>query len=197
MKNVQPLTIQGPVCELSLLHYLGDGDEVVLVAHPDPRQGGTMLNKVVVSIAKAYQSMGYHVVTFNYRSVDHKQWQEPEGDVDDARAVFKWLRGRFNKVTDLVGFSFGSWVVNQLQDQCIGRCLMVAPPIERYDYAAPLVPTFMLQGCDDEVVSPEATLMFAKKHANELRVIPECGHFFHHKLTLVKQWVYDVVKGKA
>ena len=70
MKNVQPLTIQGPVCGLSLLHYLGDGDEVVLVAHPDPRQGGTMLNKVVDSIAKAYQSMGYHVVTFNYRSVD-------------------------------------------------------------------------------------------------------------------------------
>ena len=42
---------------------------VAVVCHPHPQHGGTMDNKVVQTLARAFLQLGYRTVRFNYRGV--------------------------------------------------------------------------------------------------------------------------------
>ena len=61
---------------------------VVVICHPNPTQGGTMVNKVVQTIARAFVHLGYRTVRFNFRGIGKSQggWDEGRGEVDDALA---------------------------------------------------------------------------------------------------------------
>ncbi|MGC6403767.1 MAG: alpha/beta hydrolase [Candidatus Comchoanobacterales bacterium] len=188
----QASTFKTPDYLLDLLHYPADGEDVVLICHPDPRQQGTMMNKVVVSVAKAYQELGVNAVTFNFRAVKDAGHQNINDDIADTQALLSWIMKSFKGAVDLVGFSFGSWVVNQCQNASIRRCLLIAPPIEKYAYQAPKVSTYMIQGTLDDVVSPEATVQYAQSYHIPLTLLSGCGHFFHQRLLDVKKWVVAI-----
>src|SRR5262249_57610024 len=67
---------------------------VALVAHPHPQQGGTMDNKVVHTLAKAFFNLGYLVVRFNFRGVGGSigTYDEGRGETDDAFAALEHAR---------------------------------------------------------------------------------------------------------
>ncbi|PZP78320.1 MAG: alpha/beta hydrolase, partial [Ectopseudomonas oleovorans] len=54
-----PLFIQGPAGQLeALLLEVADARGVALVCHPNPVQGGTMLNKVVSTLQRTARDCG-------------------------------------------------------------------------------------------------------------------------------------------
>ena len=89
-----PLFIQGPAGQLeALLLEVADARGVALVCHPNPVQGGTMLNKVVSTLQRTARDCGYHTLRFNYRGVGASAGSHDmgTGEVDDALAVVQQL----------------------------------------------------------------------------------------------------------
>src|SRR5262245_28786825 len=76
-----------------------------LVAHPHPQFGGTLDNKVVQTLAKAFVELGYEAWRPNFRGIGQSEgsYDEGRGEVDDLFAVYQ-------KITPavLAGFSFGA-----------------------------------------------------------------------------------------
>lgn len=165
---------------------------VVVVCHPNPVQGGTLDNKVVQTIARAFVQMGYRSVRFNFRGVGQSQgvWDEGRGEVDDALAVVNALRDPRLPLA-LAGFSFGAYVASQAAlrltgDERAERLLLVAPATSRFDTAAVPADTLVIHGEVDEVVPLASVLDWARPQALPLIVVPGVGHFFHGQLPLLK-----------
>lgn len=165
---------------------------VVVVCHPNPVQGGTLDNKVVQTIARAFVQMGYRAVRFNFRGVGQSQggWDEGRGEVDDALAVVNALRDPRVPLA-LAGFSFGAYVASQAALRLTGaeraeRLLLVAPATSRFDTAAVPADTLVIHGEVDDVVPLAAVLDWARPQALPLIVVPGVGHFFHGQLPLLK-----------
>ena len=62
---------------------------VAVIAHPHPLFGGTLDNKVVQTLARAFTQAGWTAVRFNFRGVGGSQgvYDEGRGEVDDMLAV--------------------------------------------------------------------------------------------------------------
>ena len=52
---------------------------VAVIAHPHPLMGGTMDNKVAVTLAKTFHQLGYATVRFNFRGVGRSAGTFDEG----------------------------------------------------------------------------------------------------------------------
>jgi uncharacterized protein len=65
-----PVLIDGPVGQLEAL-YLDHPEPrgLALICHPNPVQGGTMLNKVVSTLQRTARDAGLITLRFNYRGV--------------------------------------------------------------------------------------------------------------------------------
>src|SRR6267142_1573996 len=86
---------------------------VALIAHPHPLYGGTLDNKVVQTLARAFLELGYETWRPNFRGVGQTEGvhDEGRGELDDLHAVVKFLNVE-NPV--LAGFSFGAALQAQL-----------------------------------------------------------------------------------
>ncbi len=84
-----------------------------VVCHPHPLYGGTMDNKVVYTLARAFQQCGAPAIRFNYRGVGSSAgtYDEGRGETADALAVIAYGRKRWPQAALwLGGFSFGGAV---------------------------------------------------------------------------------------
>ncbi|VEE14417.1 alpha/beta hydrolase [Ectopseudomonas mendocina] len=196
-----PLFIQGPVGQLeALLLEVPDAQGVALVCHPNPVQGGTMLNKVVSTLQRTARDGGYHTLRFNYRGVGASAGSHDmgTGEVDDTEAVAAWLQEKYpNLPVTLLGFSFGGFVAAALgarleaQGRVPSKLFMIAPAVHRLTAETPSAsqcPLVVIQPDTDEVIEPQAVYDWSANlgRAHELLKVAECGHFFHGKLTDLK-----------
>jgi len=196
-----PIFIPGPVGQLeALLLEVPDARGIALVCHPNPVQGGTMLNKVVSTLQRTARDCGYHTLRFNYRGVGASAGSHDmgAGEVDDAEAVTAWLQERYPDLPiTLLGFSFGGFVAAALgarlevQERTPSKLFMVAPAVHRLGGDTPPAsqcPLVVIQPETDEVVEPQVVYDWSANlgRAHELLKVAECGHFFHGKLTDLK-----------
>src|SRR5436853_414143 len=80
---------------------------------PNPRFGGTMGNKVVTTLARAFADTGHAVFRFNFRGVGATEGAHDEGhgETDDMLAVIEHARSAAGALPlKLAGFSFGGAV---------------------------------------------------------------------------------------
>ena len=112
----EKLAVDGPAGELEVV-VADPGEErtvYAIVAHPHPLYGGTLDNKVVQTLAKAFYSLGYAAVRFNFRGVGASAgvFDEGSGELEDLLAVARYAGDRFGDTRLLLaGFSFGSFIV--------------------------------------------------------------------------------------
>src|SRR6187399_3614256 len=90
-------TIEGPAGQLEVIRSAAIGEErhaVGIVCHPHPLHGGTMNNKVVTTLVKAFQNVGLNAVRFNFRGVGASagEFDGGKGELEDLLAVIEWLR---------------------------------------------------------------------------------------------------------
>ena len=196
-----PVEIAGPVGQLEAL-YLDSPEPrgLALICHPNPVQGGTMLNKGVSTLQRTARDAGLITLRFNYRGVGASAGSHDmgSGEVDDAQAAAQWLRARHPDLPlTLLGFSFGGFVAASLggrleaQGETLARLFMVAPAVMRLGAQDPLPQhgaLTLIQPETDEVIDPQLVYDWsaALDRPHELLKVAECGHFFHGKLTDLK-----------
>ena len=159
-----------------------------VVCHPHPLFGGTMDNKVVYTVARAFEQLYSPAIRFNFRGVGASAgvYDEGRGETQDALAVIAYGRRRWPQAALwLAGFSFGGAVALQAAATAAPqRLVLIAPGITTIDITRappPQCPWLIVQGDADEVVPAERVLGWAAtvKPAPQIRVLPGAGHFFH------------------
>lgn len=176
-----------------------------VICHPHPQQEGTMHNKVVTTLAKAFELSGAATLRFNFRGVGRSEgvFDDAVGERDDLRAMIRWANENFPGIPLwLGGFSFGGYIAARVanDDQVASRLITIAPAVTRYsfnDITRIAIPWLIVHGDQDDVVSFQSvtdwqqTMSFV--HTPQLEVFEGVGHFFHGQLMrlreLLVQWL--------
>jgi len=194
-------SVAGPagdlLCAIDLPH--ADAHGLAVVCHPHPLHGGTMDNKVVVTLARAFVQRGWRAARFNFRGIGGSggEWDEGRGEIDDALAVIAALRER-DEPLSLAGFSFGAYVASHAARAVHPRHLvLVGPAAQNFTLAPAPRGTLVVHGEADDVVPLSATLDWARPQSLPVVVIPGGGHFFHGQLALLKSLVLQHLSASA
>ena len=171
---------------------------VAVIAHPHPLFGGTMDNKVVQTLARAFTQCGWTAVRFNFRGVGGSEGSHDEGggELLDMLSVVRHAApaGRLA----LAGFSFGAFVTTHAlaaleQEREIDSLVLVGTAASRFAVAP--VPsqahakTLVIHGESDDTVPLANVLDWARPQFLPVMVVPGVGHFFHGQLPLLKSLV--------
>jgi len=154
-----------------------------LIAHPHPLHGGTLDNKVVQTLAKAFHALGFAAVRFNFRGVGGSDgvFDDGRGELEDLLAVERFAIERFGNIERvLAGFSFGSFVAASAAEQLDARYLvLVAPAVGRFPLGTVPKDTLVIHGEEDDVVLLSDVFDWARPQQVPVVVFPGTGHFFH------------------
>lgn len=186
----------------------------LVACHPHPVYGGTMTNKVVHSLYKAFRDSGFASLRFNFRGAGTSEGTHGHGETEvlDVAAAWDELATRCAFLTEsaprvLGGFSFGSSVGLRYaagEERCthrlgIGLPLALDLPDGRsYDFSwlagDDKRPLYLLVGDQDEFCPQD----HFERLIDDLRadgvpvtavVVPEANHFFDRKGHILKQEV--------
>lgn len=198
----QTLAIAGPAGTLEALidapAAIASPEAVAVICHPHPLYGGTMTNKVVYSLAKAFNEAGARAVRFNYRGVGASAgaYDDGNGETADALAVLDWASARWpGTQLWMGGFSFGGAVaIRAAAGRDVRRLVTVAPAIRRVSVdasALPQCPWLIVQGDRDELVDPNDIQQWARDlpESPRLAMLEAVEHFFHGRLNDLRQVV--------
>lgn len=172
---------------------------IAVIAHPHPLFGGTRDNKVVQTLARALLAHGFVCWLPDFRGVGASAgtYDEGHGETEDLLAVVAAARaaeadgGALPLV--LAGFSFGSFVqsrvARRLADagQPASRLVLVGTAVSRFEVEPVPTDTLVIHGEVDDTVPLAAVLDWARPQELPVIVIPGADHFFHRKLTGLKQ----------
>jgi hypothetical protein len=195
--GTQRQSIAGPAgpLECAIDGPAGEPRGVAVLCHPHPLHGGTMDNKVVQTLARAFVQLGYRAVRFNFRGIGASggAWDAGQGEVDDALAVIQAFRAPALPLA-LGGFSFGGYVAAAAAARLpegarAERLALVAPAVVNFPVPPVSQDTVLLHGEADDVVPLAALLDWARPHSQPVTVIPGAGHFFHGQLPLLKNLI--------
>ena len=171
---------------------------VAVIAHPHPLFGGTMDNKVVQTLARAFVSGGFAAVRFNFRGVGASAGvhDDGQGELDDLLAVVQHMAPE--GPIALAGFSFGAFVTSHAlarlwSEREVVAAVLVGTAASRFT-VAPVPPeahlrTLVVHGEHDETVPLTSVMDWARPQILPVTVVPAGGHFFHGQLPLLKNLV--------
>ncbi|MFZ9407640.1 MAG: serine hydrolase [Burkholderiaceae bacterium] len=174
---------------------------LALVAHPHPLYGGTRDNKVVQTLARTLLALGYVCWRPNFRGVGASEGvhDHGEGETDDLLAVIAAARaaepGGQAMPLMLAGFSFGTLVLSRVARRLADagtpahRLIFIGSAVIRPGMLDVPADTLVLHGENDDTVPLSAVLDWARPQGLPVVVIPGADHFFHQKLTGIKDWL--------
>lgn len=170
-----------------------------IVCHPHPLFGGTMHNKVVYRLSRAFQDAGFAVLRFNFRGAGRSEGEHDQGigEQEDLRAAIEFVETRYPTAEIWVaGFSFGAAVLlrSVACDDRVRAIIAAGVPVSKYDFseiARCAKPKLFVQGSRDEYGSvAELGRLFALlDDPKELRVVDNADHFFEGHLSELSQAV--------
>jgi uncharacterized protein len=198
--------IQGPVGVLEAVidPSVGPAVATAVICHPHPLQQGTMTNKVVTTVARAFARLGADALRFNFRGVGRSAgtFADGAGERDDALAVVAWCRARWpGRRLYLGGFSFGAAVAAAIAARASPAGLVtVAPPVDRLPahFVPPTCPWLLIHGEADDVVPPGPVLEWCASlpAPPTIVLLPGVGHFFHGRLAALTEAVTETFGGE-
>jgi alpha/beta superfamily hydrolase len=170
---------------------------VAIISHPHPLFGGTMQNKVVQTLAKAFVQNGWRAIRYNFRGVGASAgtYDEGRGELADLQSV---IAQNHAPALALAGFSFGAFVtshaVGQLPDfAALEKLVLVGTAVSRFDVApVPLAlheKTLVLHGEVDDTVPLTNVMDWARPQSLPVTIVPGVEHFFHGQLPLLRALV--------
>lgn len=199
------ISVAGPAgaIECAVDSPAGEPRGVAVVCHPHPQFGGTLDNKVVQTLSRAFVQLGWRCVRFNFRGIGNSagQWDEGVGEIDDALAVIAASRIAGAPFM-LAGFSFGACVASHAasrlaDDEKPQRMVLIGPSTLKQPMAKVPADTLVIHGEADDVVPLAATLDWARPQSLPVVVFPGVGHFFHGQLGLLKSTVVQELQPRV
>lgn len=197
--QLQRLELTGPAGMLEAVRGAPDAGMrlrgVAVIAHPHPLFGGTMDNKVVQTLARAFVASGFAAVRFNFRGVGQSvgSYDAGPGELQDMLAVIHQTAP--DGPLALAGFSFGSFIASMAletlwQERNLTHAVLIGTAASNFTVAQ--VPeavrprTLVVHGEQDDVVPLAAVLDWARPQVLPVTVVPGGEHFFHGQLPLLK-----------
>ncbi len=190
--------LQGAAGQIEALRDLPEGSSkgIAIICHPHPLFGGTMDNKVVQTLARAFVQTGWTALRFNFRGIGQSMgvYDEGRGEADDLRALINQELPTGSALA-LAGFSFGSFVVSQVlgeaaQSHDLQKIVMVGTAASRFAVASIPVKLheklLVVHGEHDDTVSLASVMDWARPQVIPVTVVPGGGHFFHGQLPLLR-----------
>lgn len=210
--TTQSLTVKGAAGDIDCALDLPSSPAVAIavVAHPHPLFGGARDNKVVQTITRALLELGCACWRPDFRGVGGSQGAHDEGrgetddllKVIDAAAEHESARSFSAAVSTpghssiplvLAGFSFGSFVQSRVAARldmshfALAPMLMVGTAAARFEVQSIPPDSIVIHGETDDVVPLADVMAWARPQVLPVIVLPDTGHFFHGRLTLLKQ----------
>lgn len=192
---------------------------VAVVAHPHPLFGGTMDNKVVTTVAKAFADAGAAAFRFNFRGVGESEGRHDEGrgETEDLLEVAAHAARAVGELPLwIAGFSFGGGVALRASGRVgFERLVLVAPAFRRitgHGLGEPPDPgdsalgepgrhtaanTIIVHGDKDETTILADSLAWGAVRDVPVLVVPGADHFFHRKLHVIRDVVGRLVRPGA
>ena len=205
-RSAEKLALQGPAGKLEgVLESHQDGAPVAtaVICHPHPLHGGTMDNKVVHTLARAFIGLGFSVLRFNFRGVGQSagEFDEGRGELQDTLTVIEWMRSREADLPLwIAGFSFGAAIaIRAAIESDPDGLISVAPSAARFANgmeSQPSCPWLIIHGDQDELVDVNETVDWLNEldPGPELAVFSGATHFFHGKLVVMRKAVEKFVE---
>ncbi|KAF1042332.1 alpha/beta hydrolase [Xylophilus sp.] len=166
-----------------------------VIAHPHPLFGGTMDNKVVQTLARAFVQAGWGAVRFNFRGVGGSAGEHDAGNAEVGDFLDVVRQAAPEGPLAVGGFSFGVHVASHalatlLAEREVRKVVYVGTPASRFA-VAPLPAdvherAFAVHGERDDTVPLASVLDWARPQTLPVTVVPGGGHFFHGQLPLLK-----------
>jgi alpha/beta superfamily hydrolase len=193
-------TQPGPtgLLELALDRPVGESQGMAVVSHPHPLHGGTLTNKVVQTLARAFVLAGWTSLRYNFRGVGRSEgvYDEGRGELDDLLSVIDTQAP--TGPLCLAGFSFGAFVTSHAAARLhtrreIHSLVLVGTAASRFE-VAPVAPelqprTLVIHGEQDDTVPLAAVMDWARPQHLPVLVVPGVAHFFHGQLPLLRERV--------
>jgi len=207
--QAERLLLAGPAGPLEALIEPPPGENAAsppafgVICHPHPLYGGTLDNKVVWTLARAFQQLGAPTIRFNFRGIGASAGTHDNGrgEVGDAAAAIAAGAERWpHAALWLAGFSFGGVVALRAAAVARPACLVtVAPGITKSDVSdvpRPECPWLIVQGDADDVVPEQAVSAWALtlSPAPELLVMPGAGHYFHGRINELRDGIVEFMR---
>lgn len=196
------LTLAGPAGAIEILRDEPAGEAAprgtAVIAHPHPLFGGTMDNKVVQTLARAFVQAGWSTVRFNFRGVGASEGVHDEGRGELADMLALVAAQAPQGPLAIAGFSFGAFVaagaVQALgASRPIDKVVLVGTAASRFQVPAVAAElhdaTLVIHGEQDDTVPLSAVMDWARPQSLPVTVVPGGAHFFHGQLPLLKNLV--------
>ena len=193
----QKISLQGGAGLIEALLDVPAGElrGTAVIAHPHPLFGGTMDNKVVQTLARAFVQCGWTAVRFNFRGVGASAGTHDggAGETADMRALVDQVAPEGPLA--LAGFSFGAFVTSHVAaslwpQRPLERLVLVGTAASRFSVATLPIElherTLVVHGEADDTVPLSAVMDWARPQSLPVTVVPGGGHFFHGQLPLLK-----------
>lgn len=179
-------------------------DRAVVLCHPHPLHGGSMLTPVILTAEQAFQEAGYTTLAFNFRGVGGSEGAHGEGrtevaDVTGALACVAAALGGPARLQAVAGYSFGSVVGGRVAatDPRVAWYLGIAPPLERYDLGFIMAATARLAligGSHDQFCPrPRLEALHASLPAGSWLRVLDTDHFFTGALASLAEACRDAI----
>ena len=183
---------------------------VAVVAHPHPLFGGSMDNKVVTTIARAFYDGDAATYRFNFRGVGVSAGTHDEGrgETRDMLAVIAHVQSLHPGLPLwLAGFSFGGAVTLAASEYIqTAEMVLVAPALGRLSkwkeasngqQNQTRLPetTIIIHGEKDVTVPLVESMDWARPRNIPVVVVPDADHFFHLRLHILKRLVSRLAIG--
>ena len=162
---------------------------VALIAHPHPLFGGTLDNKVVQTLARAFVELGYEAWRPNFRGVGETEGTHDEGrgELEDLAAIVAHLNP---PRLALAGFSFGAGVQVLLSQRVKAeKLVLIGVAVTRFQLPPVQQGTLVIHGENDETVPLSTVLDWARPQDLPVVLVPGADHFFHRKLHILRELV--------
>jgi alpha/beta superfamily hydrolase len=213
-------TIEGPAGAIEIAAFLPASPRAIaVVAHPHPLFGGTMDNKVVTTVARAFHDAGAATFRFNFRGVGRSAGTHDEGrgETDDLLVVAEHAARALGELPLwLAGFSFGGGVAIRASTRApFAHLVLMAPALRRitgHGLGTPPEPldaslgevgrhtvanTIIVHGDKDDTVPLADSIAWGGPREVPVLVIPGADHFFHRKLHMIRDVIGRLVRPAA
>jgi hypothetical protein len=181
---------------LETLIELPDRDPPValaFIAHPHPLHGGTMQNKVTQTLTTTFLRHGCVCIRMNFRGVGKSAgtFDHGQGETDDWLLLIHHFKQRYpNLPIYYAGFSFGAFVMSQVNlIEACDKMVLVGTPCGNFPVAKVPDNTLIIHGELDETIPLPPVMDWAREHQLAIVVVAGADHFFHHRLTMIRDWV--------
>ena len=176
---------------------------IAILAHPHPLYGGTMSNKVVQMMARAFIGLDYLAVRMNFRGVGKSEGAHDfgNGETDDMAVLLEYVRGKYPGLPIVLGgFSFGTYVQSRLQEKMVAegrppeRMVFVSTTAGKWAVEKIPASTLLIHGELDDVVPLKDVFNWARPQDLSVVVVAGADHLFNHKLHHIRHIVTAVFK---